>query len=187
MLEEESDDLHERGRRGRLAAWHTYILIGGSRPARGLARLRTPLPQRLMQRLPGVDVRIVADRSQRANGGSERRMSAGTVVADRVAAALLGIAAGYWLPPHGRRPARNRLPPVRRRILLPFTGEEISRRSFEAAVRLAKAEDAIIMPAFLARVPMSLPLDTALPVQSARGHAAARGDRAARHLAGRAC
>ncbi len=70
MLEEESDDLTSAvvevaSRRGT-----TYILIGGSRPARGLARLRTPLPQRLMQRLPGVDVRIVADRSQRANGGS---------------------------------------------------------------------------------------------------------------------
>ena len=70
MLEEESDDLTNAvvevaSRRGT-----TYILIGGSRPARGLARLRTPLPQRLMQRLPGVDVRIVADRSQRANGGS---------------------------------------------------------------------------------------------------------------------
>jgi nucleotide-binding universal stress UspA family protein len=56
-----------------------------------------------------------------------------------------------------------------RRILLPFTGEAISRRSFEAAVRLAKAENAIIMPAFLARVPMNLPLETALPVQCARG------------------
>ncbi len=96
-------------------------------------------------------------------------MSAGAAVAIACAAALLGIAAGYWLPPHGRRPARNRLQAGQRRILLPFTGEEISRRSFEAAVRLAKAEDAIIMPAFLARVPMSLPLDTALPVQCARG------------------
>ena len=85
------------------------------------------------------------------------------------AAALLGIAAGYWLPPHGRLPARDRLRGDERRILLPFTGEEISRRSFEAAVRLAKAEDAIIMPAFLARVPMNLPLETALPVQCARG------------------
>ncbi len=70
MLEEESDDLTSAvvevaSRRGT-----TYILIGGSRPARGLARLRTPLPQRLMQRLPGVDVRIVADRSRRPNGGS---------------------------------------------------------------------------------------------------------------------
>lgn len=83
-------------------------------------------------------------------------------------AALLGIAAGYWLPPHGRIPARERTPDDRR-ILLPFTGQEISRRSFEAAVRLAKAENAIIMPAFLARVPMNLPLETALPVQCARG------------------
>jgi nucleotide-binding universal stress UspA family protein len=95
-------------------------------------------------------------------------VSVGAIVAVACAGALLGIAAGYWLPPHGRLPARNRLQGGRR-ILLPFTGEEISRRSFEAAVRLAKAENAIIMPAFLAQVPMSLPLETALPVQCARG------------------
>jgi two-component system, OmpR family, sensor histidine kinase KdpD len=67
LLEEESDDLAASvvdvaSRRGT-----TYILVGRSRPARGLARLRVPLPQRLMQRLPGVDVRIVADRSRRAS------------------------------------------------------------------------------------------------------------------------
>jgi nucleotide-binding universal stress UspA family protein len=81
---------------------------------------------------------------------------------------LAGIAAGYWLPPHGRLPSRNR-PQAVRRILLPFSGEAISRRSLEAALRLAKAENAIVMPAFLARVPMNLPLETALPVQCARG------------------
>jgi two-component system, OmpR family, sensor histidine kinase KdpD len=43
----------------------TYILMGRSRPARGLARLRTPLSHRLMELLPGVDVRIVADRARR--------------------------------------------------------------------------------------------------------------------------
>jgi two-component system sensor histidine kinase KdpD len=48
----------------------TYILMGRSRPARGLARLRTPLPQVLMELLPGVDVRIVADRARRP--GAER-------------------------------------------------------------------------------------------------------------------
>jgi two-component system sensor histidine kinase KdpD len=48
----------------------TYILMGRSRPARGLARLRTPLPQRLMEALPGVDVRVVADRSTRHEKGS---------------------------------------------------------------------------------------------------------------------
>jgi nucleotide-binding universal stress UspA family protein len=56
-----------------------------------------------------------------------------------------------------------------RRILLPFTGQAISRRAFEAAVRLARAEDATIMPAFLARVPRNLPLDSPLPVQCAEG------------------
>jgi two-component system, OmpR family, sensor histidine kinase KdpD len=70
MLEEESDDVaaavaEVASRRGT-----TYILVGRSRPARGVARLRVPLPQRLMQRLPGVDVRIVADRSQRAKADS---------------------------------------------------------------------------------------------------------------------
>jgi hypothetical protein len=95
-------------------------------------------------------------------------MSAAEIVIVACAGALLGIAAGYWLPPHGRKPARNRAQRGRR-ILLPFTGQEISRRSFEAAVRLANAEQATIMPAFLARVPMSLPLETALPVQCARG------------------
>ena len=95
-------------------------------------------------------------------------MSVAVIVIAVAVGMLIGIAAGYWLPPHGHRPARNRLSEGRR-ILLPFTGEEISRRSFEAAVRLAKAENAIIMPAFLAQVPMNLPLETALPVQCARG------------------
>jgi hypothetical protein len=85
-----------------------------------------------------------------------------------VVGVLAGIAAGYWLPPHGRLPSRERPRPVRR-ILLPFSGEAISRRSLEAALRLAKAENAIVMPAFLAQVPMNLPLETALPVQCARG------------------
>ena len=95
-------------------------------------------------------------------------MSTGAIVGIAIGAILLGIAVGYWLPPSGRRAARNRPRPVRR-ILLPFTGQAISRRSFEAAVRLAKAENATIMPAFLARVPLNMPLDTALPAQCANG------------------
>ena len=42
-----------------------------ARPARGLAKLRTPLPQKLMELLPGVDVRIVAERSQRQADDNE--------------------------------------------------------------------------------------------------------------------
>jgi len=91
-----------------------------------------------------------------------------TVVLIALAALALGLAAGYWLPPHGRLPGRHRPRPVRR-ILLPFTGRTISRRALEAAVRLGKAENAVVMPAFLARVPMNLPLDAPLPAQCAGG------------------
>jgi len=62
----ESDDLAAAIAQFARERGTTYILLGRSRPARGLARLRTPLPQRLMAALPGVDVRIVADRSVRA-------------------------------------------------------------------------------------------------------------------------
>jgi hypothetical protein len=95
-------------------------------------------------------------------------MSAVAIVIGLAAGIGLGIGAGYWLRPHGRHTRRGVHRPGRR-ILLPFTGQAISRRSFEAAVRLAKAENAIVMPAFLARVPMSLPFDSALPVQCAKG------------------
>ena len=66
MLEEESDDVAAAIAEVATRRGTTYILMGRSRPAGGLARLRVPLPQRLMELLPGVDVRIVADRSRRA-------------------------------------------------------------------------------------------------------------------------
>jgi two-component system sensor histidine kinase KdpD len=65
MLIEESDDLPAAIAAVARRQGTTYILMGRSRLARGLARLRTPLPQRLMELLPGVDVRIVADRGRR--------------------------------------------------------------------------------------------------------------------------
>lgn len=65
LLIEESDDLPLAASEVARRQGSTYILLGRSRPRRGVARLRTPLPQRLMELLPGVDVRIVADRAQR--------------------------------------------------------------------------------------------------------------------------
>jgi nucleotide-binding universal stress UspA family protein len=79
-----------------------------------------------------------------------------------------GIGLGYWLPPHGRRPSRDRPKPVKR-ILLPFTGSSISKRAFDAAVRLASAENATIVPAFLARVPRYLPIESPVPAQCSDG------------------
>jgi two-component system sensor histidine kinase KdpD len=62
---EESDDVPSAVADFARRHGSTYILMGRSRTPSGLARLRLPLPQRLMQLLPGVDVRIVADRARR--------------------------------------------------------------------------------------------------------------------------
>jgi two-component system sensor histidine kinase KdpD len=68
MLVEAGDDIAETAARVARERGTTYILLGRSRPARGLGRLRVPLPQQLMAALPAVDVRIVADRSSRHKG-----------------------------------------------------------------------------------------------------------------------
>jgi nucleotide-binding universal stress UspA family protein len=96
-------------------------------------------------------------------------MSTGAVIAIACAALLVGIAAGYLLPTRKRLLARRERPRPVRRILVPFTGTFIPRRAFEAAIRLAKAENAVLMPAFLAQVPMNLPLTAPLPKQCASG------------------
>ncbi|HEX6688615.1 MAG TPA: histidine kinase [Solirubrobacterales bacterium] len=63
LLIEEHDDLVAAAARVVRERGITYVMIGESRPARGFARLREPLPQRLMRATPpGVDVRIVARR-----------------------------------------------------------------------------------------------------------------------------
>jgi len=85
-----------------------------------------------------------------------------------LACLAVGMVAGFWLPPRGRRRARDQSPPVRR-ILLPFTGQAIPRRALESAVRLAKAENASIIPAFLARVPRNLPIESPVPAACAEG------------------
>ena len=67
LLIEERDDVVEAAAEVARRQGTTYIFIGESPPRRGLARLREPLPQRLMRALPaGVDVRIIADRGDRA-------------------------------------------------------------------------------------------------------------------------
>jgi len=63
FLIEESEDVVAGAARVVRERSITYIMVGESLPRRGFARLREPLPQRLMQGTPpGVDVRIVAHR-----------------------------------------------------------------------------------------------------------------------------
>lgn len=87
-----------------------------------------------------------------------------------VIAVVGGLVAGYWLPPHGRRQrATGSRPSATRQILLPFTGQTLSRRAFDAALRLARVEDATLMPTLVATVPLSLSLDSPLPRQCLTG------------------
>jgi nucleotide-binding universal stress UspA family protein len=78
-------------------------------------------------------------------------------------ALILGLALGFLIA--RRRRGGNDADAVHH-ILLPFTGSEISRRAVDAALRLALAEHATLMPAYLARVPKSLPLDCAIPKEA---------------------
>jgi nucleotide-binding universal stress UspA family protein len=84
-----------------------------------------------------------------------------------VGVALLGGLGGGFLVARARLRRLGRAESVHR-ILLPFTGTEISRRALDAALRLARAEDATLMPAYLAAVPLQLPLSCALPNEAAR-------------------
>lgn len=89
-----------------------------------------------------------------------------------VAVALVALtagAAGGWVAAARWQVRAPRGAGRVRRILLPFTGTAISRRALDAAVRLARAESATLMPAFLATVPKQLPLDAALPRQAGIG------------------
>jgi hypothetical protein len=52
-----------------------------------------------------------------------------------------------------------------RRILFPFVAGALSRRALDAALRLARIDGATLVPVFLARVSLDLPLDSALPRQ----------------------
>jgi nucleotide-binding universal stress UspA family protein len=81
------------------------------------------------------------------------------------AALLLGTIVGLSVP-HAKRPAQ---PSPRQsstpHILLPFTPHTLSRRALDAAIRLAKVEEATLMPAFLATVPLTLSLESPIPGQ----------------------
>jgi nucleotide-binding universal stress UspA family protein len=83
-------------------------------------------------------------------------------------ALLAGLVGGYLIARSRWRGRRSERPQAVHQILLPFTGTAISRRAVDAALRLARAEDATLMPAYLAAVPKRLPLDCPIPAEAAK-------------------
>ncbi len=52
-----------------------------------------------------------------------------------------------------------------RRILVPFIGSTVSNATFDAALRLARSQDATLVPAYLVVVPHHLSLESPAPVR----------------------
>jgi nucleotide-binding universal stress UspA family protein len=86
------------------------------------------------------------------------------VLAVLLVIALIALAAVYM-----RRTPRAPIPTLESqsgRIVFPVTSDGLSSRALDAALRIARAEHGVLVPVFLARVPLRLPLETPLPRQS---------------------
>ena len=173
LLVEEGDDLVDTAARVAAERGTTYVLIGQPRPHTGLRRFTESLPDRLLRKLPGVDVRIVADRSRRLDASAaERDRSDRSRWSGREA---------------GRARRRDAAAGSGRRILFPFIGSTVSRATLDATLRLARSQDATLVPAYLVIVPAAPVAGVSRAGARMRGGAAgARADRAARESA-RAC
>ena len=64
LIIESSDDLVMTTKRVAQERGATYILIGPPSPRMGLRRFRTSLVDQLLEAIPGIDVRVVADRAK---------------------------------------------------------------------------------------------------------------------------
>jgi hypothetical protein len=80
------------------------------------------------------------------------------VITLAVAVAVLAAVLGY----RSRPPRPLRRPRSARRILLPFTGNSLDATVLDAAIRIARAEDAVLVPAYLLRVPLEYSEDSPL-------------------------
>ena len=180
LLIEEHDDLVAAVARVVRERGTTYIMVGESQPA---AR-------------PGAPARTAAAAADAGDPARGRRADrrpprpqGGRAMIEHVLvglALLLGLGGGYLIARSRLRGQRSERPEAVHQILLPFTGTEISRRAVDAALRLARAEDATLMPAYLAAVPKQPAAGVRDPERGGEGDADAGGDRTARHRPGRA-
>jgi hypothetical protein len=76
---------------------------------------------------------------------------------------LAGLVVGAGVTLLVRRRRTSPATVSRRRILFPYVGSQLSLSALEAALRIAHVEEATLVPAYLAPVPMALPLETPIP------------------------
>lgn len=99
-----------------------------------------------------------------------------------VVLAVLVVALAAALAYRSRPPRPLQAPATARRILVPFTGGSLDQTVLSAAIRIARADDAVLVPAYLLVVPLNYPenapltkeVAVAMPILEAVENAALR-------------
>jgi hypothetical protein len=77
---------------------------------------------------------------------------------------LVGLVVGAAVAvPIVRTRRRAEETPPARRILFPYIGTELSISALDAALRIARFENATLVPVYLVPVPMAMPLESPIP------------------------
>lgn len=76
---------------------------------------------------------------------------------------LAGLAVGVAITLVVRRRGAPAEPATNGRILFPYVGSQLSISALDAALRISRVENATLVPAYLAPVPMSMPLSAPIP------------------------
>jgi hypothetical protein len=77
---------------------------------------------------------------------------------------LGGLVVGVGVTLVVRRSGRDQpAAPPSKRILFPYLGSHLSLAALDAATRIARVEEATLVPVYLAPVPMTMPLEAPIP------------------------
>jgi hypothetical protein len=76
---------------------------------------------------------------------------------------IAGLVAGLAIALPIRRRRDETIAPTSQRILFPYVGTQLSISALDAALRIAHVEQATLVTAYLAPVPMALPLEAPMP------------------------
>jgi len=76
---------------------------------------------------------------------------------------LVGVGGTLLIAARARHRAPAPAAAAARRILFPYVGAQLSVSALDAALRIARVEQATLVPAYIARVPMAMPLETPIP------------------------
>jgi hypothetical protein len=76
---------------------------------------------------------------------------------------IVGLAIGVAVTLVVRRRGGGEAPTTTGRILFPYVGTQLSTAALDAALRIARIENATLVPAYLAPVPMAMPLSAPIP------------------------